>query len=172
MPRRLAILWLLALVVPATATAQVPLFLAGQAGGAFVTDENTPNGTGSGFAWQGQAGVSLSRVGFGGEFGNYKTGGGARSRVYGGFARALSPIGNGATQLYLVVGLGAYQFTPTVGKGRTTIGGSLGPGVRFGFRGSPLAILAEVRFHSTFESTPRINNQQFIAATGGLEFRF
>lgn len=170
--RRLGLLFLLAFAVPNSVRAQVPIFLAGQAGGAFTTDENSPNGTGSGFAWQGQAGVSFSQVSVGGEYAAYKTGGGAKSRVYGGFARFPSYIGHSNTQLYLAIGLGAYQFTPTAGKDRTTAGGSLGPGVRVGFRGSPLAILAEVRFHSTFDKLPRINNQQFLAATGGLEFRF
>lgn len=172
MPRRSGLLLLLTLALPVTVRAQVPIFLAGQAGGAFTTDENTPNGTGSGFAWLGQAGLRFARVSFGGEYASYKTGGGAKSKVYGGFARFPSYLGESATQLYLVLGLGAYQFSPTVGQGSTTAGGSLGPGVRFGFRGSPLAVLAEVRFHSTFEKLPRINNQQFIAATGGIEVRF
>ncbi|MFN8652818.1 MAG: hypothetical protein U0133_13015 [Gemmatimonadales bacterium] len=171
MLRRLSLLLSLAFAAPVAATAQVPVFVAGQAGGAFTTDENTPNGTGSGFAWLGAAGVAFEHLSVGGEYAAYKTGGGGKSEVVGGFARLPTYIGNSPSQLYLVIGLGAYRFRPPTGKASTTAGGSLGPGIRVAFRGSPVAILAEVRFHSTFDKLPRINSQQFIGLTGGLELR-
>jgi hypothetical protein len=108
----------------------------------------------------------------GGEFAQHQIGGDFKSRIYGGFLRLPSYLGESAIQIYLVVGLGAYQFVPAAGKSSTTGGGSLGPGVSFPLGRSPFAFDVEARFHSTFDQLPRINSQQFFSATGGLELRF
>lgn len=160
------------LLLPARLSAQLPIMIGGFAGVAFPTDENTPGEASGGFSFQAEAGVRFRHASFGAEFGQHKIGDNAKTRVYGGFGRLPSFIGEGPVQIYLVIGLGAYQFVPTGGKTSTTAGGSLGPGVSFPFRGTPLAVDIEVRFHSTFDQLPRINNQQFISAIGGIELRF
>ncbi len=159
-------------LLPAGASAQLPVFASGSAGGAFNTDENTPGGTSGGFAYQAQLGVRLRRLAFGGEYASYDTGADATSRLFGGFVRFPSYLGDSPTQIYLVIGLGVYRFSPPSGRSSTAVGGSLGPGVSIGFRNVPLAFLAEVRFHSTFDKLPRINNQQYLAVLGGVELRF
>jgi hypothetical protein len=168
--------WALALLLvgllPAGLAAQLPVFVSGTAGGAFNTDENTPGGTSGGFAYQTQLGLRLAHVAFGGEYASYSTGADVTSRVFGGFVRFPSYLGDSPTQIYLALGLGVYRFSPSAGKGSTTAGGSLGPGVSIGLRNVPVAFVAEVRFHSTFDKLPRINNQQYIAVLGGAELRF
>jgi len=96
-------------------------------------------------------------------------GGDFKSNVYGGFVRFPSLIGEGPVQVYLVAGLGNYRFDPSSGRGSSTVGGSLGPGVNIRLRGSPVAVGFEARFHSTFDRLARINNQQFLSVVGGLE---
>ena len=154
---------------PNRAEAQLPLFVAGYAGAAFNTDDNRPGENSGGFSFQTEVGIRLARVSFGAEFGQHITGGDFKSKVYGGFVRLPSLIGEGPMQVYLVAGLGNYRFDPSGGKGSSTVGGSLGPGVSFRLRGSPVALGLEARFHSTFEKLPSINNQQFISVVGGLE---
>lgn len=160
------------LSLPARLAAQLPVVVAGFVGVAFPTDENTPNEGNGGFSFQTDVGLRLHHFSIGGEFGQHKTGSNSKTKVYGGFLRLPSYIGEGSVQIYLVMGLGAYQFAPSGGKSSTTLGGSLGPGVSFALRGTPIAVDVEVRFHSTFDQLPRINNQQFISAIGGLELRF
>jgi hypothetical protein len=154
---------------PTRAEAQLPVFLAGYAGAAFTTNDNSPGENGGGFSFQTEVGIRLARVSFGAEFGQHTTGGDFKSKVYGGFVRLPSLIGEGPVQVYLVAGLGNYRFDPSGGKGSSTVGGSLGPGVSLRLRGSPVALGFEARFHSTFERLPSINNQQFISVVGGLE---
>ncbi|HWA59042.1 MAG TPA: hypothetical protein VG692_17440 [Gemmatimonadales bacterium] len=158
--------------LPASALAQLPGFVAGFGGGTFNTETNAPEGTSGGFAYQAQAGVRLAHVHFGAEFGSYTTARNAKSQIFGAFARFPSYIGQSEAQIFLGIGLGVYRFDPISGKHSTTAGGSIGPGVSIGLKGVPLAVLAEVRFHSTFDKLPRINGQEFIAALGGLELRF
>jgi hypothetical protein len=168
--RLLAVLAVLAL--PAGLSAQLPLVVAGFAGVAFPTDQNTPGESSGGFSFQGDIGVRLRHLSVGAEYGQHKTGNNSKSEVFGGFLRLPSYVGEGPVQIYLVMGLGAYRFDPSGGKSRTTAGGSLGPGVSFGVRDTPVAFDIEVRFHSTFDQLPRINSQQFISAIAGLELRF
>ena len=170
-PRFWVLLGLLSLT-PGGLNAQVPLIVAGYAGAAFNTDENTPNEGGGGFSYQTQIGLRLRQVSFGGEFGQHSTGGDFKTRVFGGFTRFPSFLGDGPVQIYLTLGLGAYQFSPSRARSSTTLGGSLGPGVNFGLRRTPVAFNLEARFHSTFDRLPTINNQQFISAIGGIELRF
>ena len=171
-PRWRVILGLLLFVVPSGLQGQVPLFVTGFAGAAFNTDENTPSEGGGGFSYQTEVGLRFRHVSFGGEFGQHSTGGDFKTRVFGGFARFPSYLGDGPVQIYLALGLGAYRFSPSGGKSSTTVGGSLGPGVSFGLRGSPVAFNLEARFHSTFDRLPTINHQQFVSALGGVELRF
>jgi hypothetical protein len=162
----------LAAGLPVRAAAQLPLFVSGYAGAAFNTDDNSPGESSGGFAFQTDVGIRLARVGFGAEFGQHNTGGDLKSKVYGGFVRLPSFMGEGPVQLYLVAGLGFYRFDPSAGKGSSTVGGSLGPGVTFRLRGTPVAVGLEARFHSTFDKLPRINNQQFVSVLGGLDLGF
>lgn len=167
--------WLLLLLAlplaPAKAVqAQLPLFVGGLAGGAFNTDDNLPGGSGGGFTFQTNIGLRLPRVAFGGEYGEHRTGGDFKTRVFGAFVR-LPSAGNGPVRLYLTAGLGAYQVTPTSGASSTTAGGSLGPGADLTLIPRRLGFVVEARFHSTFDRLPRINRQQFIAILGGLELR-
>jgi hypothetical protein len=157
------------LTTPTLARAQVPLFVAGFAGGAFNTNDNSPVGNSGGFAYQIDIGVRLARVAFGAEFAQHNTGHDLKSTVYGGFVRLPSFIGQGRVRVYLIAGLGNYRFNPAGGQGSSTVGGSLGPGVSFGLRGTPLAVNLEARFHATFEKLPRLNNQQFVSVLAGLE---
>jgi hypothetical protein len=159
------------LVLPAKLAGQVPLMVAGFAGGAFNTDQNTPGEGSGGFSFQAEAGVRLRHLSVGGEYAQHKTGGDFKTRVYGGFLRVPSYLGESPIQIYLVLGLGAYQFSPAGSKSSTTVGGSLGPGVSFPLGRTPFAFDVEARFHSTFDQLPRINSQQFFSATGGLELR-
>lgn len=163
---------LLLALAPAGLAAQLPVFVAGAAGGAFNTDENTPEGTSSGFAWQTQAGLRLAHIAFGAEFASYNTGSNAKSKIYGGFVRFPTYLGQSRNQLYLTVGLGAYRFSPSGAASSTTAGGSIGPGVSLAFGNLPVGFMAEARFHSTFDKLPRINSQQYLGVIGGLEFRF
>lgn len=163
---------LAALVVPGRLAAQLPLMVAGFAGVAFPTDENTPSETKGGFSFQTEVGLRLRHVSLGAEYGQHQTGSNSKTKVFGGFLRLPSYLGEGPVQIYLVMGLGAYRFDPSGGKSSTTAGGSLGPGVSFALRGTPIAVDIEARFHSTFDQLPRINNQQFISAIAGLELRF
>lgn len=162
----------LLLLAPMGLAAQLPIFVTGTAGGAFNTDENTPEGTGGGFAWLAQAGLRLAHVSLGGEYATYRTGRGAKTKVFGGFARFPTNLGESTIQLYLTVGLGVYQFSPSNAKSSSTAGGSIGPGVSLGLPSTPLAFMAEVRFHSTFDKLPRINSQQYLGVLGGVELRF
>jgi len=166
------LLTLAVLVIPAGLPAQLPLMAAGFGGASFNTNENSPGGGSGGFSFQTELGIRLPRVTFGAEFSQHKTGGDLKSKVYGGFVRLPSFLGEGPVHVYLVVGLGTYRFDPSGGKGSSTIGGSLGPGVSFGLHEVPLAVNLEGRFHSTFENLPRINNQQFVSVLGGLDLRF
>jgi hypothetical protein len=169
---RLRVLLLLALsLTPGGLVAQLPLMAAGFAGAAVNTDENSPGGGSGGFSFQTELGVRLPRVTFGAELSQHQTGGDLKSRVYGGFVRLPSFLGEGPVTIYLVAGLGNYRFDPSAGKGSSTVGGSLGPGVSFRLGEVPLAVNLEARFHSTFEKLPRINNQQFVSVLGGLELR-
>jgi hypothetical protein len=165
---------LVLLVVPGPAPlgAQLPVIVNGFAGAAFNTEANTPSEGGGGFSWQGEIGLRYRHFSVGGELSQHSTGGTAKTRVVGAYARFPSYLGDGPVQIYLALGLGAYQFLPSRGDSRTTLGGSLGPGVSFGFRGTPLALNLEARFHSTFDRLPTINTQQFISALAGLELRF
>lgn len=171
-PRLCLLLILVLSIIPAGLAAQLPLMAAGFAGVSFNTDENSPGGGGGGFSFQTEIGIRLRRVTFGAEFSQHKTGGDLKSEVYGGFVRLPSFLGEGPVRIYLVAGLGNYRFTPSAGKGSSTLGGSLGPGVSFGLRGVPLALDLEARFHSTFENLPRINNQQFVSVLAGLDLGF
>jgi hypothetical protein len=162
----------LLVLAPAGAVAQLPVFVSGAAGGAFTTDENTPEGTSSGFAWQGQAGLRLAHIAFGGEVASYNTGSHSKSKIYGGFVRFPTYLGASRSQIYLTIGLGAYQFDPDGASSSTTVGGSIGPGVSLALGSLPFAVMAEARFHSTFDKLPRINSQQYLGVIGGLEFRF
>jgi hypothetical protein len=165
-------LLLVALAVrPAPASAQVPIAVSGFAGGAFPTDDSSPGDRGGGFAFQTRVGLHYSRVAFGGEFGQYTTTSALKARVYGGFVR-FSSLSSGVAQLYLVVGLGAYRFSPSTGSSSTVLGGSLGPGVSLALGDSPARILMEARFHSTFDQLRSLNRQQYVAVLGGLELRF
>jgi hypothetical protein len=157
------------LTTPAAIRAQGPLFVAAFAGGAFNTNDNSPAGNSGGFAYQTDIGLRLARVGFGAEVAQHNTGRDLKSKVYGGFVRLPSLIGQGPVRVYLIAGLGYYRFNPAGGKGSSTVGGSLGPGVSFGLRGIPLAVNLEARFHATFEKLPRLNNQQFVSVLAGLE---
>lgn len=150
--------------------AQLPLFATGLAGGAFFTDDNLPGGGGGGFAFQTDLGLRYPRVAFGGEFGEYRTGGDFKTRVFGGFIR-LPSAGNGPVHLYFAAGLGAYQALPSTGGSRTTAGGSLGPGADITLVPHRLGLLIEARFHSTFDRLSGINRQQFLALLGGIELR-
>lgn len=171
-PRLPAVLVLLLVSGPAELGAQLPVILNGFAGAAFNTDANTPSEGNGGFSWQGEVGLRFRHFSVGGEFSQHSIGGDFKTRVLGAYARFPSYLGDGPVQIYLALGLGAYQFLPSGGKSRTTMGGSLGPGVSFGFRGTPVALNLEARFHSTFDRLPTINSQQFISALGGLELRF
>jgi hypothetical protein len=153
--------------LPARARAQVPLFAAAMAGGAFNTDDNSPAGSGAGLAFQADLGLRLARVQFGAEFAQHTIGNDLKTRIYGGFVRVPS-MGNGPVRAYLVAGLASYRFSPSGGRSSSTIGGSLGPGVSFQLGDPRVAVLLEARFHSSFSNLPRINTQQFVSIAGGL----
>jgi hypothetical protein len=155
--------------LPPAGRAQLPLFVAGFAGGAFDTDDNGAGGGSGGFAYQTDVGVRLPRVSFGAEFGQHNTGGDLKSKVYGGFVRLAALVVEGPVQVYLVAGIANYRFSPSGGRSSSTVGGSVGPGVTFRLRGTPAAVGLEARYHSTFDQLPRINNQQFVSVLGGLQ---
>lgn len=170
--RRWLLLLALPLFQPTRALAQLPLLAAGFAGGAFNTDDNGPDEGSGGFAFQADLGLRLSRVSFGAELAHHKTSGALKTKVYGGFLRLPSLVGDGPVQVYFVAGLGNYRFAPSGGGESSTLGGSLGPGVSIRLQHTPIALDLEARFHSTFEQLPRINSQQFLSLLGGLELRF
>jgi hypothetical protein len=152
------------------AQAQSRGFVNGAGGAAVSINDDLPGGSGAGWAAQGQAGLSLSRVMLGGEVGQFKTARDRKVKVFGGFIR-VSSFGAGAVRPYLVTGLGAYRYS-IAGESRTSVGASVGPGALFRIHGTPLSFLLEARFHTTFDRHPGLTTQQFLAILAGAEVRF
>ncbi len=171
MRRLIAMAGLLAAIgLAGPAQAQERGFVSGTGGAAISINDDLPEGSGAGWAVQGQAGLALARVMLGGEVSQFKTASDRKVKVFGAFLR-VSSLGTGAVRPYLVTGLGAYRYS-VADASRTSVGASAGPGALFQVRGTPLSILLEARFHTTFDRQPGRNTQQFLAVLAGAEVRF
>lgn len=168
---RRRLLVLLPLLVVSGLRAQVPLFVSGAGGLSIdVGDDSRTSGTGAGIGWQAEVGVRLKRAEFGGEVGDHRLGNDRKARTYGGFLRI--PAGELARfRPYVVLAVGAYQYSPAPGGNSTHLGGSGGPGARF-LLGNRAGFLLEARFHTTFDKVTSIQAQDFIAVLAGLDVTF
>lgn len=150
--------------------AQLRGFVNAAAGIAVSTSDDLPEGNGAGFGMQGEAGVWLPRVAIGGEVAQHNTTSDRKVKIFGAFLRIPS-FTSGVVRPYLVTGIGAYRYSVDGFGSRTSVGASVGPGALFRLRGSPLSVLLEARFHTTFNRQAGLNTQQFFAIMGGAELR-
>ena len=113
-------------------------------------------------------GFRLRTLSLGGEWSELRYGADRKARIFGGFVRA-GALGTRAVQPYLVLGLGAYRFTPTAGGASTIFGGSFGPGALFTLGGGRLHAVLEARFHTTFDQYATLTRQELLTAMAGLQ---
>lgn len=142
-------------------------FVLGTAG--LAADLNEQDGaSGADFGTTMGVGVRVRTLSFGGEWSELRYGADRKARVFGGFVRA-GALGTRTVRPYLVLGLGAYRFTPTAGGGSTVFGGSFGPGATFALGGGRLRAVLEARFHTTFDQYATRTRQELLTAMAGLE---
>lgn len=142
-------------------------FLLGTAG--LAADLNEQDGaSGADFGTTVGVGFRVRTLSFGGEWSELRYGSDRKARVFGGFVRA-GALGTRTVRPYLVLGLGAYRFTPTAGGGSTVLGGSFGPGATFALGGGRLRAVLEARFHTTFDQYATRTRQELLTAMAGLE---
>ncbi len=163
---RLALLVGLAFAAPETAVAQLPLVASGMAGVSFDINDDDPV-SGAGFSFLAEVGLAYSRIEFGAEAGQHNLGRDRKARQYGAFVRFTAPALRRVVP-YLVAGLAQYRFSPAGSGSSHALGGSLGPGVRFGLDQAHLALLLEARFHTSFERARVISSQDFVSVSAGL----
>ncbi len=166
--RRFALLPLLILLaVPARASGQSRLFVAGLAGAGFSLNDVGP-GSGGGFGGQGAIGVGLRGVALGGEVAEHSLGYDRKVRILGGFVR-FSAFGAGPVQPYLALGVGAYRYAPVSGGGTTSLGGSIGPGAVFHLGVPRISLLLEARLHTDLDGVAQVSTQEFLSVLGGVQ---
>lgn len=142
-------------------------FAVGTAGLAVDLNEQD-GGSGAGLGTTVGVGFRVRTLSFGGEWSELRYGADRKARVFGGFVRA-GALGSRTVRPYLVLGLGAYRFTPTAGGTSTIFGGSFGPGATFGLGGGRLRAVLEARFHTTFDQYATRTRQELLTAMAGLE---
>lgn len=170
--RRVVLLAGLLSLAAAPAAAQLRGFVNSAAGIAVPIGDDLPEGgSGAGFAVQGEVGLWVGRVGLAAEVAQHSIGRDRKVKLFGGAIRIPS-FATGPVRPYLVTGLAAYRTSVTDAGSRTSLGGSVGPGALFRVRGTPLSILLEARFHTTFDRQPGLSTQQFLGVMGGAELSF
>lgn len=169
--RRLAVaLALLILILARPVAGQSAVVLTGVAGASFDIDDRDPE-TGGGFSFLTGIGLRLSRVSFGAEFGQHAVGQDRKAKQYGVFVRLPATTG-GRVEPYFVLGVADYRYSPAAGGKTHSLGGSVGPGVLLNVASSPVRILFEVRFHTSFDRISTISSQDYVAVGAGLGFSF
>jgi hypothetical protein len=170
--RRVVLLAVLLSLTATPAAAQWRGFVNSAVGLAVPVGDDLPEGGGgAGFAVQGEVGLWVSRVGLAAEVAQHHIGRERKVKVYGAVIRIPS-FTAGRIQPYLVTGLAAYRTSVTDAGSRTSVGGSVGPGALFRIRDTPLRILLEARFHTTFDRQPGLSTQQFLGMMAGAELSF
>lgn len=152
------------------ATGQVAVVVTGAAGASFDIDDRDPE-TGGGFSFLTGIGLRLSRVSFGAEFGQHAVGQDRKAKQYGVFVRLPATTG-GRAEPYFVLGVADYRYSPATGGKTHSLGGSVGPGVFVNVAKSPVRVLFEARFHTSFDRISTISSQDYVAISAGLGLRF
>jgi hypothetical protein len=169
--RRLALV--LTLLIPGLARpglGQVAVIATGAAGASFDIDDRDPE-TGGGFSFLTGFGLRLSRVSFGAEFGQHAVGQDRKAKQYGVFVRLPATTG-GRAEPYFVLGVADYRYSPAAGGKTHSLGGSVGPGVFVNVARSPVRVLFEARFHTSFDRISTISSQDYVAISAGLGLSF
>jgi hypothetical protein len=168
---RLAVaLALLISILARPVAGQVAVVLTGVAGASFDIDDRDPE-TGGGFSFLTGIGLRLSRISFGAEFGQHAVGQDRKAKQYGVFLRLPATTG-GRVEPYFVLGVADYRYSPAAGGKSHSPGGSVGPGVLLNVASSPVRVLFEVRFHTSFDRISTISSQDYVAVGAGLGFSF
>lgn len=170
MRRSLLVLMLFLPCLIRPATGQVAVVVTGAAGASFDIDDRDPE-TGGGFSFLTGIGLRLSRVSFGAEFGQHAVGQDRKAKQYGVFVRLPATTG-GRAEPYFVLGVADYRYSPATGGKTHSLGGSVGPGVFVNVAKSPVRVLFEARFHTSFDRISTISSQDYVAISAGLGLRF
>lgn len=168
---RLVVAMTLILPFPARPVAgQVAVVVTGAAGASFDIDDRDPE-TGGGFSFLTGVGLRVSRISFGAEFGQHAVGQDRKAKQYGAFVR-LPATSGGRVEPYFILGVADYRYSPSAGGKTRSLGGSVGPGVFLNVASSPVHVLFEARFHTSFDRISTISSQDYVAVSAGLGLTF